>query len=306
MNINDIFINDLAQFKSLSFEEEQKIMKKVKIIEEKMKKINLTFFKTLLKNGQCKYDILTPAKKKRMHVLMDERKYHISTIINSNLKLIIKLALNYYELNYLTLKKKQIEFLDMVQNGIILIIQRAFTKYDMDSNNRFMSYAKNWLISSFRLEKKKIPHVKDLPIGFWERWKNITNAKEENPNITDNEIIKEIRIYPKTLNLFNNIPNVNNFNEDDADPISANSVFNPEKYQRKMEMIDEIQYALSLLTKKQRFVIEHRFALNGKKKYTLEKIGKLLKLTRERIRQIEDIALKKLKKKCPHLKNYLK
>ena len=57
-----------------------------------------------------------------------------------------------------------------------------------------------------------------------------------------------------------------------------------------------IRNALNLLTKREKYILEHRFGLNGDKKETLEVIGKKFKITRERIRQIEGAALIKLRK----------
>ena len=56
-----------------------------------------------------------------------------------------------------------------------------------------------------------------------------------------------------------------------------------------------IEEGLDSLNKREKYIIEHRFGLHGNKKETLEEIGKKFKLTRERIRQVEKIALKKLK-----------
>ena len=62
------------------------------------------------------------------------------------------------------------------------------------------------------------------------------------------------------------------------------------------EKILIVRNALKLLNKREKYILEHRFGLNGDKKETLETIGSKLKVTRERIRQIERAALIKLRK----------
>ena len=59
--------------------------------------------------------------------------------------------------------------------------------------------------------------------------------------------------------------------------------------------LENIKTLLGCLTERERNIIEMRFGLTGKKSMTLQKIGKKFGLTRERIRQIQNIALKKIK-----------
>ena len=68
---------------------------------------------------------------------------------------------------------------------------------------------------------------------------------------------------------------------------------------------DEIRDALSLLTDKERFVLEHRFGIVDGNSKTLEEVGKMLGVTRERIRQIEAKTIRKLSRRCKSLKAYL-
>lgn len=58
---------------------------------------------------------------------------------------------------------------------------------------------------------------------------------------------------------------------------------------------ENVKIFLNCLTERERNIIEMRFGLTGKKSMTLQKIGEKLQLTRERIRQIQNIALKKIK-----------
>ena len=70
---------------------------------------------------------------------------------------------------------------------------------------------------------------------------------------------------------------------------------------------DQVQNALSVLTERERQVLEMRFGLLDGKDYTLEEVGKFFQVTRERIRQIEGKALRKLRlpTRSRHLRDYL-
>jgi RNA polymerase primary sigma factor len=70
---------------------------------------------------------------------------------------------------------------------------------------------------------------------------------------------------------------------------------------------EQVQNALSVLTERERQVLEMRFGLRDGKDYTLEEVGKHFKVTRERIRQIEAKALRKLRHptRSRHLRDYL-
>jgi RNA polymerase primary sigma factor len=70
---------------------------------------------------------------------------------------------------------------------------------------------------------------------------------------------------------------------------------------------DQVQNALAVLTERERQVLEMRFGLRDGKDYTLEEVGKYFQVTRERIRQIEAKALRKLRHptRSRHLRDYL-
>ena len=122
--------------------------------------------------------------------------------------------MKYYHEHYQTLIKKQIEFLDILQNCVVVIIRKAFTKFDMRVNVRFMSYARGWAEYSLRLENKKIPHVTDPPIGFWNRWKLLKKIEQERGEINYSYVKKKHRINKKTVDLYKNRPKVRYFGKE--------------------------------------------------------------------------------------------
>ena len=71
--------------------------------------------------------------------------------------------------------------------------------------------------------------------------------------------------------------------------------YDPLAEAEKRALDEELEEAMQCLTDKERIVVNHRFGLNDTRSYTLEEIGKLLGVTRERVRQIEAQALDKLR-----------
>jgi RNA polymerase primary sigma factor len=92
-----------------------------------------------------------------------------------------------------------------------------------------------------------------------------------------------------------------------ADFIEDETLPEPVDAAAKELLKEQVQSALSVLTERERQVLEMRFGLQGGKDYTLEEVGKYFQVTRERIRQIEAKALRKLRHptRSRHLRDYL-
>ena len=63
------------------------------------------------------------------------------------------------------------------------------------------------------------------------------------------------------------------------------------------DLLEKLSGLMSVLDEREREIIERRFGLNGYKPQTLEEVGELFKITRERIRQLQNIALEKMRRK---------
>jgi len=285
-NINDIFIEEIIHKEKLSVEEEKKIFLKLETISKKIYNISRKFFINFFKKTESDPDdsFLNKEDKIKIKRLLKARKKLIEIVIESNIKLIIKLTFNYFSVNYHILQFKKIEFIDMLQNCFLIILTRAIRKFDINNSYRFMTYARNWILCSCRMEKKVVPHVTNLPRLFWNKWKEIKELKDENPSATDKEIIKKLKIYSKTLKLYNNIPLVGQIDE------KFNNVCDEENFSLKNIDQEVEEQMISIFKKKlnpkQIYVITKRFGLFGNKRETLDEIGAEMKLTRERIRQI--------------------
>ena len=91
------------------------------------------------------------------------------------------------------------------------------------------------------------------------------------------------------------------------DYVADDSYKSPDKKTQNYFLYKDVMTMLNILNQRERTILINRFGLNGKRKKTLEEIGNTLGFSKERIRQIETIAIKKLKERgdLEHLREYL-
>ena len=224
-------------------------------------------------------------------------------IINSNLRLVIKMCKEYLNLG--------LPLLDLISEGNIGLM-RAVEKYELDKGARFSTYASFWIRQCiFRsLDNKgrliRIPSCANSKYPKIIRWINeqeeITGEKPTIEEIakkfktSKNRVISIIEAR-KQLTSFDSkvgqdddedsstwgdiVPDTSNVTPDEKAELSNNK-----------EVLNEL---LKKLTRRERSIIIKRFGINDKDFETLEKIGENLGVTRERIRQIEEKAIRKLR-----------
>ena len=220
-------------------------------------------------------------------------------IITSSLYIVIIFARKYYSgLN---------KFQDLVQEGCIGLIN-AVDKFKYSRGYRFSTYAVWWIKQA--IARAALGRLIHIPSYLFETAskvkKEIIKNQLDSDEIPDPKKIAESTEIPveristalqctgsETVSLDLNISDTSkmtfsDFLKDETDIPSG-------KKHDETILKDEIRSALSILTTREEFIIVQRYGLDGKQSKTLEEIGAEMGLTRERIRQLEAQALKKLR-----------
>jgi RNA polymerase primary sigma factor len=219
-------------------------------------------------------------------------------LANANLRLVISIARRYIG--------RGMDFLDLIQNGNLGLLT-AIDKFDGTRGYKFSTYATWWIRQSITRRLAEDTRLIRLPVYIVEELNLLKRATVKLQLTLDREptveelaeelqytlakvqLLQTLREQPRSLDqpindedgtLLGDI-----LEQEDSDPADQVLAWN---------LHNQIEEALSYLTSRQQAVIKLRFGLLDDDKKTLEEIGQMMNITRERVRQIEEHALKKL------------
>jgi len=228
-----------------------------------------------------------------------------SRIMEANLRLVVPIAKKYH--------RQGIDFLDLVEEGN-LGLMHSIDKFEPSKGYRFSTYASYWIEQSIRRAVEEQSKTIRIPPHAWEAlrkwlkmWEKMHLQLGRDPTLAEmaRKMHWTARQVRGVLDAAEAAKGMGSLeapidSEDEnitvEDMISESDNQSPENLIGVLKLHDELNQALREIGDRERMILEFRHGLTGQTPMTLEEVGRRLKLSRERIRQIEERALLRLRR----------
>ncbi len=257
--------------------------------------------------------LLTPAEEKeitRAAQKGDEKA--LTHLIEANLRFVVSIAKGY--------RNRGLSFLDVINEGNLGLMKAART-FDPERGVRFVSYAVWWIRQSIlaaildKADMVRIPQSQTKKIRKINKKVDALRLKAGG-DVSDSDVMKKAEISRETLNEVQQFTHgylsLDTTQIGDSEKTIIEFLRDPkaedgfEKELMDQDLTSKVQTALKNLDQRDGKILTWRYGLDGRGTQTLDEIGKRLKISKERVRQIEERAMKKIRgsKNVELLKDY--
>ncbi len=222
-------------------------------------------------------------------------------LVQANLRLVVKIANEFIG--------RGVPKHDLISEGNIGLMTAA-EKFESGKGAKFSTYSTWWIKQAMRRAIAEQSRTIRIPIQSAEKMNRILKKRDELTKKlgripSDQEIADELDLSRRTVSELRlsqfttsslNDPLVDGEDGEVIDVVADKHGASPDQLLGDIESVNRLQEMLHLLDEREQLVLELRFGLHGKQVMTLEDVGKAAGCTRERVRQIQNRAIRKLKK----------
>jgi RNA polymerase primary sigma factor len=225
-------------------------------------------------------------------------------LVESNLRLVIPVAKKYY--------RSGVDFLDLIMEGN-LGLMHAVDKFDPKRGFRFSTYASYWIEQAVRRaydEQSKLiripPHALEALRKWFREWDRLRVSLGRSP--TMQEMGKSLHLSPRQMKSVVDAHEAAKpvgsldmpLDEDEnifiRDIVADRPDQGPERIFSLLRVRTDLSFALKQIGPRERNILEMRYGVTGRDPMTLEEVGKKLRLSRERVRQLEERGVARLRR----------